>query len=176
MPPLTCFLAPPLAEAAEKAEKTVDDITCAGSSVSGGQIIFRIFDSFAVLTWRLRRSILLFLAVQFQRVKCSGCNCAYVRLRRFYLVFYFFLAIEFGHANLGQNGLFLRLGLLPKLIFKIAPSIHISIKPSLLYYFCLLSQLPIPCSILCVIFFFKTLAPPVGYCERDIIGATKHQG
>ena len=121
MPPLTCFLAPPLAEAAEKAEKTVDDITCAGSSVSGGQIIFRIFDSFAVLTWRLRRSILLFLAVQFQRVKCSGCNCAYVRLRRFYLVFYFFLAIEFGHANLGQNGLFLRLGLLPKLIFKIAP-------------------------------------------------------
>ena len=61
-------------------------------------------------------------------------------------------------------------------MFKIAPSIHINIKPNFLYYFCLLSQLPIPCSVLYVIFFFKTLATLMGHCERDIVRATKHQG
>ena len=61
-------------------------------------------------------------------------------------------------------------------MFKIASSIHINIKPNFLYYSCLLSQLPIPCSVLYVIFFFKTLATLMGHCERDIVRATKHQG
>ena len=81
---------------------------------------------------------------------------------------------------LGQNGLLQKLniknGLLPKLLFKIAPINPHKHKNHFLYYFCILSQLTIPFSVLCVIFFFKTLAPSMGHCERDIVRAAKHQG
>ena len=63
--------------------------------------------------------------------------------------------------------------LLPKLMFKVAPICPHKHKNHFLCYFCLLSQFS---SRSLFNFSLQTLTPPMGHCERDIVGATKYQG
>ena len=96
-------------------------------------------------------------------------------------------SVAFELRVLGQNGLLPKLniktgllpklniktGLLPKLLFKVAPIYPHKHKNHFYAIFVYFPNFP---SRSLFNFSLQTLAPPVGHCERDIVGATKHQG
>ena len=76
-------------------------------------------------------------------------------------------SVAFELRVLGQNGL------LPKLLFKVAPIYPHKHKN---HFYAIFVYFPNFLSRSLFNFSLQTLAPLVGHCERDIVGATKHQG